>query len=43
MSMGGSGHNLLPFEWADYGFFGLIATAGALAARLTVDPVTRAK
>jgi hypothetical protein len=30
-AMGGGGHNLLPFEWLAYAFFGFVASLGALA------------
>jgi hypothetical protein len=32
--MGGDGHNLLPFEWAFYCFYGVLSTGGAVVARL---------
>jgi hypothetical protein len=31
--LGGQGHNLLPLEWAIYGFYGFVGTAGAIVGR----------
>lgn len=33
LTMGGTGHNLLPIEWFVYGLYGLVATSGALTGR----------
>jgi hypothetical protein len=33
MVLGGTGHNLFPFEWFIYGIYGLIGIAGALVGR----------